>query len=204
MNQMSFGPATGSVVRPPTLRRAAKIVTRGRLIASARTLFLDRGYEATTVRDVAASADRSIGAVFNCFTDKLDLLEGVMAEEAADLADAAREAISDSPDFVDVLHQLLGLLIQPACARLVLIERNLPASRRKVQPQLCAVFMEAAVAARDRGEIAPHLQLDLICGLIWDLLMARCHDAFDIETDPEAARALTCDRIDLLMTAITP
>lgn len=204
MNHMTFGSTVGAVVRPQTLRHAAKIVTRQRLMASARTLFLDLGYEATTVREIAAGADRSIGAVFNCFNDKLDLLEAVMVEEAAELADAAREAIIDSPDFVDALHRLHALMSEPACARVVLIERNIPSTRRRVQAALMAVLMETVVAARGRGEIAPHLQLDLICGLVWDLLAARCQAALDNETETGATQALTCDRIDLMMSAITP
>lgn len=204
MNHLTLGPTSGAVVRPPTLRRAAKIVTQRRLIASARTLFLQRGYDATTVRDIAANADRSIGAVFNCFADKLDLLEAVMAEEAPALAEAARGAIAGSPRFVDCLHRLLDLLTQPDHARLVMIERHLPTVRRKVQPALCAVIHDAAVAALDRGEIAPHLKLDLICGLVWDLLTAWRHDIGDAGTDSWIADAMAYDRIDLLMTAITP
>ena len=204
MNQITFIPSTGSVVRPVTLRQAAKLVTEKRLIASARALLLERGYEATTVRDVAAAADRSIGSVFNCFSDKLDLLVAVMVEEGAALADAARGAIAGSPDFVDTIHRLHDLIIQPDCARLILIERSIPPSRRALEPTLYTVIMEAAADAQAHGEIAPHLQLDLICGLIRDLLSARCEDALESEYDPFAAFAINCDRIDLLMTAITP
>ncbi len=204
MNQMSFCPPVGIVVRPQSLRDAAKIVTRGRLIASARARFLDLGYEATTLRDVAADAGRSIGAVFNCFSDKLDLLEVVLADEAVGLGEAARAAISRSSDFADTLYRMHNLMTEPSVAQLVLIERHLPPERREVQAALYSVLMEAAVEAREHGEIVPHIQPELICGLIWDLLAARCQDILDDHAEPDASLSITRDRIDLLMAALTP
>ena len=61
-------------VRIPTTRRSlAKQRTRSRLIAAAKALVAQRGYEAATLRDVAAMAQMSTGAVFANFADKADL-----------------------------------------------------------------------------------------------------------------------------------
>jgi len=204
MNQMSFCPPAGVILHTTNLRSAAKDVTRRRIIASARARFLDLGYEATTLRDVAADAGRSIGAVFNCFSDKLDLLEVVLADEAVGLGEAARAAISRSSDFADTLYRLHNLMIEPSVARLVLIDRHLPPERRAVQPAIHSVLMEAAAEARDRGELVPHIQPDLICGLIWDLLAAQCQNILDTPAEPGASLSITRDRIDLLMTALRP
>jgi AcrR family transcriptional regulator len=204
MNQMTFDQPKGVVVSRPNLRDAAKIVTRGQLIASARARFLDLGYEATTLRDIAADAGRSVGAVFNSFSDKLELLEAVLADEAVGLGEAARAAISRSSDFADMLYRMHNLMIEPSVARLVLIDRHLPPERRAVQPALHAVLTDAAIEARDRGEIVPHIQPNLICGLIWDLLAARCQNILDDPAEPGASLSITRDRIDLLMTALRP
>jgi AcrR family transcriptional regulator len=204
MNHMTHTPPTGVAIRNPGQRHAARIATRHRLIASARARFLDLGYDATTLRDIAADADRSIGSVFNCFSDKLELLEAVLAEEALSLGEAARAEVTNGKDFVDTIHRLHDLMMETPCARLVLIDRHIPAQRRKVQTALREVLMEAAIEARDRGEIAPHVRLDLVCGLIWDLLTARCQDVIEDEANPTAAVSITCGQVDLLMTAIAP
>src|ERR1044071_9326984 len=44
--------------------------TRGRIYNAALTLFRDRGFDATTMRDVAAAADMSLGAAYHYFPSK--------------------------------------------------------------------------------------------------------------------------------------
>src|SRR5579871_6952834 len=56
--------------RPLTRRALAKQHTRRRLLDAAKRLFNERGYEAATVRDIAAAAGLSTGAVFASFSDK--------------------------------------------------------------------------------------------------------------------------------------
>lgn len=202
MNQMIIDPLRGALVGPLGAREASKVATRRRLIASAQALLLERGYEAATLRDVAAGADRSVGAVFTCFSDKLDLFEAAVAEAAGKLAREAQSVTSGSPDLADAIHRLHALLIERQSARLVLIDRDFPSSRRGVQPALCAILMDLLVEARARGEIAASVQLTVLCGLIWDLLTARCADALDADADQAAPGTTTCAGIDLLIAAI--
>ena len=57
-----------------TRRRATSQQTRARLLAAAKTLFLAKGYEATSVRSVADAADLTIGAFYGHFTSKRAVL----------------------------------------------------------------------------------------------------------------------------------
>lgn len=60
--------------------RAASKATQARLLAAARKLFLDLGYEATTVRSIAKEASVTIGAFYGHFDSKrTSLLEVVRA-----------------------------------------------------------------------------------------------------------------------------
>src|SRR5437868_13295121 len=78
--------------RAPTRRALAKQQTRLKVLAAARRLFSEQGYEGATIRDIAAAAGMSTGAVFANFSDKSDLFREIMITDMAALADAMREA----------------------------------------------------------------------------------------------------------------
>jgi AcrR family transcriptional regulator len=62
------------------LHQARKQATRDRVLAAARDLFEQAGYEATTIRMVAQRAGVSVGSVFNSFAGKAELLSQVMQD----------------------------------------------------------------------------------------------------------------------------
>lgn len=53
---------------------------RGRLLHEAARLFRDKGYERTTVRDLAAAVGIQSGSLFHHFRTKEDILKAVMVE----------------------------------------------------------------------------------------------------------------------------
>ena len=69
-----------AVVKVPTRRTLAKQQTRAKVLAAARRLFSEEGYEGATIRDIAAAAGMSTGAVFANFTDKSDLFREIMID----------------------------------------------------------------------------------------------------------------------------
>jgi AcrR family transcriptional regulator len=91
MNIASKPPVDESEV-PTSLRAQSKLKTRRRVLDAARQLFMERGYEAATIRDIASHAGLSTGAVFASFVDKTDLFNVVMAEDFQRQVEALREA----------------------------------------------------------------------------------------------------------------
>jgi AcrR family transcriptional regulator len=84
---------------PTSLRAQSKLKTRRRVLDAARALFMERGYEAATIRDIAAEAGLSTGAVFASFLDKTDLFNAVMAEDFQRLIDRRpQELLAAEPD----------------------------------------------------------------------------------------------------------
>src|SRR6202008_2947156 len=81
-------------VKGPTRRALAKLQTRNKVLAAARKLFSEHGYEGATIRDIAAAAGMSTGAVFANFSDKSDLFREIMITDMGALAEAMREAAS--------------------------------------------------------------------------------------------------------------
>jgi AcrR family transcriptional regulator len=58
----------------PPRRRAASLGTRARLMGAAQALFLEHGYEATSVRVIAKEASVTIGAFYGHFESKRAVL----------------------------------------------------------------------------------------------------------------------------------
>jgi AcrR family transcriptional regulator len=61
-------------------RQERKQATRARVLAAARDLFDEIGYEETTIRMVAQRAEVSVGSVFTTFAGKAELLSHVMGD----------------------------------------------------------------------------------------------------------------------------
>ena len=79
---------------PPGLRERKRQQTRERLTRAAMALFLERGFEATTLDDIAAAADVSRRSFFHYFASKEDVVFAWQEESMAALiaAVAARPA----------------------------------------------------------------------------------------------------------------
>ena len=67
-------------------RAAIRIsTTRAKLLASAASLFSERGYEGAAIREIATAAHLSFGALYSNFTGKDDLYEAAMGRAPPDL-----------------------------------------------------------------------------------------------------------------------
>src|ERR1700692_3999419 len=88
-------PATAA--RPPGLRLRKRQQTRERLTRVAMALFLERGFEATTLDDIAAAADISRRSFFHYFASKEDVVFAWQEEStAAVIAAVAARPASES------------------------------------------------------------------------------------------------------------
>ena len=93
-------------MKAPTRRALAKQQTRAKVLAAARLLFSEAGYEGATIRDIAAAAGMSTGAVFANFADKSDLFREIMLTDMAALGDAMSSAAARGADVEDALLKL--------------------------------------------------------------------------------------------------
>jgi AcrR family transcriptional regulator len=100
--------AEDAPMRAPTRRALAKQQTRAKVLSAARRLFSEQGYEGATIRDIAAAAGMSTGAVFANFTDKSDLFREIMLTDMQALAEAMAEAASHGEGAEDTLLKIFG------------------------------------------------------------------------------------------------
>ncbi|GGX59203.1 TetR/AcrR family transcriptional regulator [Saccharospirillum salsuginis] len=84
-------------------RQQQKADTRHRLLAEAKRLFIEQGYEPTTTRQLARVCDVSVGTVFSHFPDKPTLLRAILYNDVESALAWAREEVPKSSGGLEVL-----------------------------------------------------------------------------------------------------
>jgi AcrR family transcriptional regulator len=125
--------------------------TRARIAAVAGRMFLERGFDAVTVAEVAREAGVSSVTVFNYFPRKEDLY----LDRTVDAVELLRAAVRDRPAGVDVVAAL-----RDATFRLVDERHPLSGVNDGSVPFFRTVAASSALVARTR-EIAADLQRTL-------------------------------------------
>jgi AcrR family transcriptional regulator len=196
--------------REPMTRRAlAKQRTRQRLLAAAKRLVTERGYEAATVRDIAGAADLSTGAVFASFSDKADLFnEVILADHAALLAQmdaAAAEENSARATLIKLLALAYAFhfeelpLVQAAIGFSWLREGSVERRNREGVKLILARLSVVLRAGVESGELSPSLDVELIAEMVWDSYVANYRRAIFDGWDMAALRARIADQIEVLL-----
>jgi AcrR family transcriptional regulator len=117
-------------------RQARTRRTRAAVVEAARTLFLERGYAATTIEAISDRSDTPQATVYRLFSSKLGILKGVLDvsvvgdDEAVAMLDRqeVRELLSDR----DPKNQLAGFaaLLREVLARAAPVHRILADAAR--------------------------------------------------------------------------
>jgi AcrR family transcriptional regulator len=109
---------------PPPSQQERTRATRAALLAAARRLFAERGYEDVPADEIAAAAGVTRGALYHHFADKRDLFEAVFEEVEAELTDEVAQILAgDSrPMIVSGLRAFLDICTRPEIVRIALTE----------------------------------------------------------------------------------
>src|SRR4051794_2156134 len=112
-----------------TMKSSRADVTRRSLITSARALFGEKGYAATSVDEVVRHAGVTKGALYHHFRDKDDLFRAVVEEVKLEVTTAAGNSYFDTADGADpaqtVLRTCLAVIdahLDPAVQRITLLD----------------------------------------------------------------------------------
>ena len=78
----------------PTTQSACAAAEKGRervagLMAAAAALFVEKGFDATTMTEIAARAGAAIGTLYLFFPTKEAMAQAILAENAESLSDTA-------------------------------------------------------------------------------------------------------------------
>ncbi len=107
-------------------RRVRGAATRGRLLAAARRLFGERGYEATSIESVLEASGVARGALYHHFQSKAELFDAVLADVLIEIAERTATAAAGSEDPLEGLragsHAWLAMALDPAIQRIALLD----------------------------------------------------------------------------------
>ncbi len=87
-------------------RQQAKNRTYKKVLDTARDLFMEKGYEKATIRDIATGANMSTGAVFANFKNKADLF---MAVAQAEFSERNQRMEAEAQKNATLIERILGI-----------------------------------------------------------------------------------------------
>ena len=174
----SSGEAGVEQAQPLGVRAAAKARTRQRLIEAGRRLFMERGYEGATVRDIAGAADLSTGAVFASFADKTELFNAVLETDSLAQIAAMIAALPPSGPVSERLIATLSAAYAYQLAQIGLLRAGFAVSwsqgltgelgDRPIRSSAMEMIRDLLAAGVPRGEIKAGCDLDILTETIWD------------------------------------
>lgn len=155
-----------------SLREEKKTATARRIRVAAQELFLARGYEHTSVEDIALAAGVSRASLFNYYRGKSAILMGLSAELEPRLVQLVQHYQSKSLTTADRIRQLFEysakILEQTAAlTRLLFIQGN-----SEGFPALELAFRQLVVAGQQRGEVREDLDAGALAETLYLGFMA--------------------------------
>ena len=206
--------APGGVVQL-SVRKSQKEATRQRVLDAARELFETKGYDETTVREIARQAQVSVGSVFTTFTSKGDILSQVMTDRLDDLyAELDRVTPSLRGSTADRLRSMFAIHFAFETRRTKLFlahiaaayDWNLGAGARPYgkTPRLRLIIRDCLTDGVARGDVDAAADLDLITDALvaiyaWTYRLAAWEGA-----DAKAMSAVFDRQVGLLAEGFRP
>ncbi|MEU5792903.1 TetR family transcriptional regulator [Streptomyces sp. NPDC047813] len=185
----------GSDGEPPQRPRDAR-ETRARILRAAGAVFAERGYEAATVRDIAARAGVNQALIFRYFGSKKALLTEVMAQNG-------KEQVSTTPPELLFETALRGVLAEGGGAdadRLAVYLRSIgsadaaPETVRALGEEYAGAL--AALSEAEDGTLRAQLAMAWLLGIGLMRVVVRQEPLATAEPDAICAHVLTAlDRL---------
>lgn len=104
--------ATPAATKRPRKPRSRDAVSRERILHAAARLFRERGYQRTTVRDIADRVGILSGSLFHHFRSKEEMLREIMREAALSVCVRAEELAARPGTPAERLRALIGLELE--------------------------------------------------------------------------------------------
>ncbi|MCK7546852.1 TetR/AcrR family transcriptional regulator [Marinobacter koreensis] len=161
---------------------------RGRLLREAARLFRDKGYERTTVRDLAAAVGIQSGSLFHHFRTKEDILKAVMVETIR-LNTALMEAAVEA---VDAPREKLRALVRVELESI---------NGQTGEAMAVLVFEWRSLSADSQAEV---LKLRDIYEALWLEVLGTLRKQGDLQADPFVVRRMLTGALSWTVTWYKP
>ena len=187
--------------------------TRRALLASARALFGEKGYAATSIDEVVRDAGVTKGALYHHFKDKDQLFRAVVEQVKLEVTQAAASSYFETVDGVDPLqtvhHTCLAVIdahLDPAVQRITILDARavLDASaRRELDARYEVALLRGAFRGAMRSGIVDQQPIVTLAHVVAGALTEGCALIAEAD-DKETARAEVGDVISRLLDGLRP
>jgi len=165
---------TAAIIEPPIGKREkTKVANRLAILAAARKVFAELGYEAATVRDIIRGTELASGTFYNYFKSKEEVFDALADDGARRFRPILRMARENARSFEDYLHSAFvayfHFIVQDNQLEGRPIMERRPHVIRMDTPEMTAVYQEVRQSLDDaiaHGD-APRVDSDyLACACI--------------------------------------
>jgi len=157
-------------------------VTRLAIEDAAMELFLEQGYAATSMRQIAEGAGLALGGIYNHFTSKDEIFEGIIIDKHPykKILPAILEAEGDGLDefFRHAFHLIISEMGErPEFVNLMLIElvefkgKHGTVMLREIAPKMLPVFERVIKSRKDLRVSSPPLLMRSFIGMVVSYLI---------------------------------
>ena len=191
-----------------TRRALAKQRTRERVLAAARRLFSERGYEGATIRDIAQAAGMSTGAVFASFADKSELFEEILTADYEVIYAQMTQAARAAKTVDEALLGLFGVAYSFHLEQLPLLRASISVSwtrsevaERRARNDIKHIFKLIGVTlqrAVEEGQLKKDIDAKLLAEITWDVYVANYRRAVYDGWSVEALLARLSDQLKVI------
>jgi len=200
------------------LRDRKKREVRARIIHVAAELFSTHGMDATTMEEIAATADVSVATVYNYFGSKTGLLLAGLEDDTQAMLDAGKPVLADPGDDPNLaVKRLIDIYVEYIAAwdREFLRELMSAALQRgasdlasefvHMDEQLIVQMTELLQGFKERGVLRPNVAAEEASFLVYSVLMSALIIYMTVEMlPPEGLREQIGRQIDLVFAGLSP
>lgn len=146
-----------SVMEKQSRRELNKLQCRQRILRASRQLFSGKGYEETTIEDVAERADISKATLYNYFPSKDSLLMGIAEAELEDVRRLIAEELQNEPSAVERLRRALLTFVLdsihyiPLCRKITYLNSCEEGGLFATRMEMLEIFSALVQEAQEKG-----------------------------------------------------
>ncbi|MCX7063413.1 MAG: TetR/AcrR family transcriptional regulator [Proteobacteria bacterium] len=163
-----------------SLREQKKVRARSDILAATRTLIGRKGYESTTMRDIAEAAKLSYQTLYNYFPSKAQIVQAMLSADVARIDARFTAIVGGSGDLTGKLHQLIKQSFDLIAHRERALWREIVLDVLKQSSEFMALMalidsrghqalqLLLRNAQRD-GELDPYVDADLVAHTLYSI-----------------------------------
>lgn len=187
----------------PGLRERKKLRTRQAIASAALRLFAERGYEETTIADIAAAADVAPRTFFSYFPSKEDVVFAEIDDRLAEVAERLRRTSGETPmetirrSIVDVLNAVVSEHGDYGAVQVALILER-PALRARALQRMTGAQEAIEALLRDLCPGIPEIDAVAVSGMAIGGMQAVVAHCRREGYDPVSMRAALDRAVDIV------